>query len=91
MVANSPESIDGNAVLGLSIRREKADRLIGRWNENPEVGDNLSKQKLFSNCRRLLDNYSVVGWLWTACNYEKRRSEEAGWEDEIGMEVSAIM
>lgn len=61
MVANNPESIDWSAVLGLSIRRDKADRLIGRWNENAEVGDNLSKQKLFPISMRLLDHYAVVG------------------------------
>ena len=75
LTAKPSEWLENGMAQGLKIQWIKAGKLMfRRGNEIPEVMDGLTKRELFSVCRKLVGDYSIVGWLRTACSFIKRKT-----------------
>ena len=88
LTAKPSESLENGMALGLKLQQNKAGKLMfRRGNEIPEVTDHLTKQELFSVCRKLVGHYSIVGWLRTTYSFIKRKIGMNQWKDKIDQEV----
>ena len=58
--AKSPESLGGEAALGLKLMNKTGKLMFRRVNEIPEIEGEISKRELFSICGKLLGHYPVA-------------------------------
>ena len=83
--AKEPALLEGGAVLGLKLAKDKTGRLVfTRANTIPDVGDVMTRKELFSVCGKLVGHYPRAGWLRVACSYMKRHASGQAWNDYVG-------
>ena len=84
LTAKAPAALDGEAALGLRLRRGDDGRLVfGRANDTPDVPGGLTKKELLSVCGKLVDHNPVAEWLRAVCSYMKRQAERDRWRDYV--------
>ena len=88
LTTKKPEPLEGGAALGLRPEKDKTGKLVfQRGNEILKVGEEMSKQELFSACGKLVGHYLIVGWFCVVCSYVKTRAEGVRWEAKVNQEI----
>ena len=76
---------DGAKVLGLCVSSSEEGLHWRRGGDVPGVLSNVTRQSVFSVCRKLVGHFLVCGWLRVVVAAIKRHatSVSAGWDDEV--------
>ena len=87
-----PTALEDGMALSLKLQRNKEGKLVfRRGSKIPEVQGSLTKQELFSVCRKLVGHCPIVRWLRVACSFIKRQTNGGRWKDGINHEVLWII
>ena len=91
--AKEPVGLDGGKALGLKIYKHKDGKYwFSRGNSLNDwrCGAELTRERLFSLCGKVVGHYPVAGWARVACSFIKRMAEGEGWKDKVGPLVTKM-